>query len=156
MRVSTNDSMSSSDASDTSRSRARTVTGAIEAPLSAADVMAVLADASRLPSWAPGFADHVDGDTRAGWQVSKDGHRFALQVRVNDEAGTVDYLREVAPGHYGGAYLRTTPRPGNGSVTTMTMPVPADEDPLRSAAVLDAELGNLARLLDTLGRKGTA
>lgn len=124
--------------------------------MSTAEVLAVLADVSRLPVWAPGFADQVTGDATAGWQVSKNGHRFELHVQVNERAATVDYLRQLTSGHYGGAYLRSTPRPGGGSVTTKTMPVPPSEHPVDRAAVLDSELGNLARLLGTLAPAGPA
>ena len=35
----------------------------------------------------------------------------------------MDYLREVAPGREGGAYIRAGPRPGGGSVIVMTLPL---------------------------------
>ena len=41
---------------------------------------------------------------------------------MKQDAGTVDYLREIAPGREGGAYIRVIPRPGGGSVVVMTVP----------------------------------
>jgi len=61
------------------------------------------------------FAASVSGEPSSGWQAVKDGRSFALQVVVNHDAGTVDYLREVAPGREGGARIRAVPRPGGGS-----------------------------------------
>ena len=48
---------------------------------------------------------------------------------MNEDAGTVDYLREVAPACEGGAYLRAVPRPGGGTVIVMTLPLLPDTDP---------------------------
>jgi hypothetical protein len=94
----------------------RTETRGAESDAPVAGAVALLADASLIPQWAPAFADEVRGDARAGWQVTKDGRVFTLKVAVDAGAGTVDYLREVAPGHEGGAYIRAVPRPGGGSV----------------------------------------
>ena len=125
-------------------SRTETRSAETDAPL--ADVLAVLTNAARIPQWAPAFADEVSGDSRSGWLVTKDGQAFSLRVAAVPAAGTVDYLREVAPGREGGAYLRVTPRPGGGSVIVMTLPVPPGAGPAAIAATLAAELAALVSL----------
>jgi hypothetical protein len=126
----------------------RTTTQSAESDAPVAGVVALLADAARIPQWAPAFADEVRGDARAGWQVTKDGQAFALQVAVNRDAGTVDYLREVAPGRAGGAYIRAIPRPGGGSVIVMTLPLLPGVDPADTAATLTRELTTLVSLTE--------
>lgn len=124
---------------------ARTETQSAETDAPVAEVLAVLINAARIPQWAPAFADEVSGDSRSGWLVTKDGQAFTLRVAAVPAAGTVDYLREVAPGREGGAYLRVIPRPGGGSVI-MTLPAPPGADPAGTAAVLASELAALAAL----------
>lgn len=124
----------------------RTETQSAETDAPVADVLAVLANAARIPRWAPAFADEVSADSRSGWLVTKDGQTFTLRVAAVPAAGTVDYLREVAPGREGGAYLRVIARPGGGSVIIMTLPVPPGADPAATAAVLAGELAALAAL----------
>ena len=94
----------------------RTETQSIESHVDPDAIVALLADPSRIPDWAPAFADAVTGDTQTGWRALKGGQAFALRVVAVKAAGTVDYLREIAPGREGGAYLRVLPRPGAGSV----------------------------------------
>ena len=126
---------------------ARAQTQSIESDAEPAAVLALIADPRHLPTWAPAFADAVVQDPDAGWQATKDGRSFLLHVAVSQDAGTVDYLREVAPGRQGGAYLRAVPRPGDGSVITMTVPLPPEVDPGSTAATLRDELAALQRLL---------
>lgn len=125
----------------------RTETQSVETAAAPDAVLALLADPRRIPDWAPAFADAVSGAAQSGWWARKDGQDFALRVPVNKEAGTVDYLREVAPGWEGGAYLRAVPRPGAGTVIVMTLPLRPDADPEEVAAALTAELTALAGLL---------
>lgn len=61
----------------------------------------------------------------------------------------MEYLRQVVPGREGGAYLRAIPRPGGGSVITMTLPLLPDADPADTAATLARELTALASLTET-------
>ena len=84
--------------------------------------MALLTDPRRIPDWAPAFADLVTEYNQSGWRALKSGRTFALRVVMKQDAGTVDYLREIAPGREGGAYIRVIPRPGGGSVVVMTVP----------------------------------
>ena len=126
---------------------ARSVTQSIESVADVAVVVALLADPTRIPEWAPDFADRVAGDARSGWQASKDDTDFALRMAVNQDAGTVDYLRQVAPGREGGAYIRAVPRPRGGSVIVMTLPLLPDVDPDTVAATLTREINALASLV---------
>jgi catechol 2,3-dioxygenase-like lactoylglutathione lyase family enzyme len=125
------------------RSPTQTAARGIDAEPAA--VLALLADPRRLPDWAPAFADRVEG-AEGAWEVVKGKDRFALEV-VRSDAGTVDYLREVAPGRRAGAYLRATPRPGGGSTVVMTVPVPPGRSAQEVAATLAGELAALAQLL---------
>jgi len=60
---------------------------------------------------------------RSGWRAIKDGREFNIRVAVEQAAGTVDYLRELAPGREGGAYIRAVPRPDGGAMIVMTLPL---------------------------------
>jgi hypothetical protein len=124
----------------------RTETQSVETGAVPEVVLALLADPRRIHDWAPAFADTVSEDAQSGWRATKDGRDFALRVPVNEDAGTVDYLREVAPGREGGAYLRVVPRPCGGTVIVMTLPLLPDTDPADIAATLTAELAALACL----------
>ena len=126
----------------------RTVTQSIQSEASCDEVVGVLAEATRIPEWAPAFVDRVTGDARSGWLATKDGQDFALRVVVDQGAGTVDYLREFGPGREGGAYLRAVPRPGGGSVIAMTLPLLPGVNPTDTAATLAQELDALAALVE--------
>jgi hypothetical protein len=123
----------------------RTESGSIESDVERGELVALLADGTRLPRWAPAFADVVERDGDA-WRATKGERSFVVQVEVHTEAGTVDYLREVAPGRFGGAYLRVVPRPGGGSVVSMTLPVGPGVDPGTVRATLADELAALTAL----------
>lgn len=123
-----------------------TVTQSVEIDAEPDAVVDLLADPQRILDWAPVFADEIIGDEQQGWQVTKDGQSFILEVVVSYQSRTVDYLREVAPGSRGGAYLRVLPRPSGGSVAVMTLPVASVTDPDVVTATLREELAMLARL----------
>lgn len=124
----------------------RTETQSIESEADPDAVVSLRAEANRIPEWAPAFADTVIGDDRSGWRAIKDDRAFDLRVVVSRDSRTVDYLRELAPGSEGGAYIRAVPRPGGGSVVVMTLPLLAGVDPADTSAILRAELDALARL----------
>jgi hypothetical protein len=126
----------------------QTRTESFETETAVAEVIAFLADPTRIPDWAPAFADSICPVEDSRWQATKDSQRFSLRVVTNPEAGTVDYLREVAPGREGGAYLRAIPGPRRGSVIVMTVPVPANVDAAQTAATLTRELAGLALLVE--------
>jgi hypothetical protein len=125
----------------------RTATRSVETEAEPGAVVSLLADVRRVPEWAPAFADEITGDAESGWRVTKDGRTFSLRVAVSADAGTVDYLREIAPGREGGAYLRSVPRPRGGSVVVMTVPLLPDVNPTDVALTLRDELTALAKLL---------
>jgi Polyketide cyclase / dehydrase and lipid transport len=126
----------------------RTQTSSMETAAGPASVVALLADATRIPGWAPAFADTVSSAGGSGWRAVKDGRDFMFRTAVSLDASTVDYLREIAPGREGGAYLRVVPRPGGGSVVVMTLPVPSGADPVAVASTLEDELAALKRLAE--------
>lgn len=125
---------------------ARTETGSIESDAEPDAVFAVLTDPRRLPDWAPGFADAVASAGAAGWRVTKDGRDVVVRVVTNQGARTVDFVREIAPGREGGACVRVLARPGGGSVTCMTLPVPPDGEPAAVATIIRDELAALTNL----------
>jgi hypothetical protein len=125
---------------------ARTQTQSIEVDAEPDTIMQLLADPRHIPVWAPAFADEITAGEQQGWRAVKDGRAFALRVAAEQAGRTVDYLREVAPGREGGAYIRVLPRPAGGSVIVMTLPVPPGMDPMAVNATLRAELADLARL----------
>jgi hypothetical protein len=124
----------------------RTITRTIESDADPDAILAILADATMIPSWAPVFADTVEKDAQSEWRVVKGGRAFSLKVRVGNGFGTVDYLREITPGKQGGAYIRVLPRPNGGSVVVMTLPVPRDTKLESVASVLREELERLKSL----------
>src|ERR1700761_4113060 len=118
--------------------KARTVTRSVETDAEPDAILKVLADARHLPQWASGFADAVAAGPDGDWLVTRNGKVFSIRVESERSRGIVDYVREIAPGEKGGAFLRVLPRPGGGSVTVMTLPVSAGEgDALALAAVMD-------------------
>ena len=123
-----------------------TVTLGVEIQAEPDAVLALVRDAGRIPAWAPLFADQVVHEADDRWTASKDGRAFALRVAVNAEVRCVDYLRQVAPGKEGGAYLRVLPRPSGGAVVVMTLPVVGGATPEQLNDVLKDELEALARL----------
>lgn len=124
----------------------RTVTQSAETDVQPDAMLAVLMDPRHIPRWAPAFADAVEADGHDGWRVRKDGSAFSLQVVAVQSSRTVDYLREIAPGKQGGAYLRVLPRPGGGSVVVMTLPVPAGVNAETVSQLLSQELKALVDL----------
>ena len=127
----------------------RTETQSIESDADAQTILALLADPSRIPDWAPAFADAVTGDDQSGWHATKGAQEFTLRVVTNQVAGTVDYLREVGPGREGGAFIRAVPRPGGGGVVVMTVPLVPSADPAVIAATLRDELNALVGLAES-------
>ncbi|THD61241.1 SRPBCC family protein [Phenylobacterium sp.] len=125
----------------------RTVTLAIELEAAEDAIFDLLRDPRNIPRWAPNFADAVDPEPGASKYLAvKAGQAFALRVVVEPKVRSVDYLREIAPGREGGAFLRVLPRPGGGSVVVMTIPTPPGGDPESARRVLRDELDRLATL----------
>ncbi len=125
----------------------RTETQSIESDAEPTAVVALLADPTRIPDWAPAFADAVTRDDHSDWLATKSGQGFTVRVVTQRDAGTVDYLREIAPGQEGGAFLRVVPRPGGGSVVIMTLPLAPGAEQAATAATLRDELKALTNLV---------
>jgi hypothetical protein len=126
----------------------RTVTVAHESDSDPVQVIEVLADPYHLAHWAPAVADEASRTSGERWLVRKDNDQFDLRVVVNKEAATVDYMREIAPGEWLGAFVRVIARPGGGAVTMMTLPVIPGLDQAATAEILDSELTALTGLAD--------
>ncbi|HTH53880.1 MAG TPA: hypothetical protein VL495_08025 [Edaphobacter sp.] len=126
----------------------QTVTRAIESDTPPSLIYSKLADASLIPQWAPVFADRVEPAHGNSFRVTKGNETFHLDVLLNEASLTVDYLRSMANGKRGGAYIRVMPRPISGSVITMTVPVAPTTTPAEVATVLEQELQALLKLAD--------
>jgi hypothetical protein len=124
----------------------QTVTRAAESDLEPGSIYTVLAHASNVPKWAPGFADAIERIEDARYRVTKNGQTFNVEVYLHPSAGTVDYVREMPNGKRGGAYLRVTPRPLGGSTTTITVPVGPTTSESEVAKVLEQELADIIQL----------
>ena len=124
----------------------QTITRAIETDLEPAAVFAVLSDASLIPQWAPAFADKIEPVSGSDYRITKSGSTFSIQVLTSQASGTVDYLREMANGKRGGAYIRTMPRPLGGSTVTMTVPLAPNATSEEVVNTLQEELKALIQL----------
>jgi hypothetical protein len=118
----------------------QSVTGSVESDATPEVVVDLLRDASRIPEWASAFAYTVTPDGEAWRATTTGGSHFTFDVLAVEEARTVDYVREIAPGVLTGAYLRAVPRAGGGTVITMTLPVRPGVDPDEVRATLTDEL----------------
>jgi hypothetical protein len=123
----------------------RSETGSIESGADREAVLAVLEDGTRVPEWAPAFADVAVPDG-ARWRGTKNGSDFSFRVAYEPTAGTADYVREVVPGAENGAYIRVVPRLGGGCVISMTLPLRPGVAPSELRETLAAELAAIARL----------
>ena len=123
----------------------RSVSGSIECDADRGVVLKILEDGTRAPEWAPAFTDVAMRDGLI-WRGRKGGREFEFRIAVHPDAGTVDYLLEIAPGREGGAYLRVIPRAGEGCVISMTLPVRPGTDAAEVRETLGAELAAIARL----------
>ena len=125
----------------------QTVTRATESDLETERIYQKLTNAFLIPRWAPVFADNVEHVQGNVYRLTKGGDVFHLELITNEPALTVDYLRTMANGKRGGAYIRVTPRPLNGSVVVMTVPVATNTSPDQVAEVLEQELAALIGLV---------
>lgn len=125
----------------------RTVTRVIESDTTPSLIYSKLTDASLIPQWAPVFADRVEHAQGNSFRVTKGNDTFNLDILLNESSLTVDYLRSMADGQRGGAYIRVMPRPLGGSVVTMTVPVAPNTTPAEVATVLEQELQALLKLV---------
>ena len=78
--------------------------------------------------------------------MTKNNESFNVQMNVSTVAGTVDFLREMADGKRGGAYMRVFPRVLGGSVVVMTVPLAPNSNPAEVARIVEQELAALVAL----------
>jgi hypothetical protein len=122
---------------------AQTVTCAAESDIEPGRIYSVLAEINNIPKWAPVFADSVERIDDSHCAVTKGGETFNIEVLLHPSAGAVDYIREMAQGRRGGAYIRVTPRPLGGSTVTITVPLAPGATEAGVAGVLEQELADL-------------
>jgi hypothetical protein len=132
------------------RTDSETVTSSIEADASPDLILLLLSDPRRIPQWAPGFADRVEVDESGSWRVVKGEKTFPIEVVVCRPARSVDYLRQITLDRKAGAFLRVLPRPSDGSVIVMTLPVSPGASADETLTILDQELQQLKELCASL------
>jgi hypothetical protein len=126
----------------------QTVTRTIESDFEPKLIYLKLTDASLIPLWAPVFADKVEHVHETTFRATKGSDTFDLDLLANEPTLTVDYLRDMANGRRGGAYIRVIPKPLGGNVVAMTVPVGPEATPAQVASVLEQELEALVKLLE--------
>ena len=124
----------------------QTVTRATECDLEPGKIYRVLAEAGNVPKWAPAFADAIERIDDVRYRVTKNDQTFDIEVPSNPSAGTVDFIREMANGNRGGAYLRVMPRPLGGCTVVITVPIGPTTSESEVAKVLEQELTDLVQL----------
>jgi hypothetical protein len=127
----------------------QTVTRAIETDQEPHGILKNLANVSLIPRWAPVFADAIEKVDDTIFRITKGSDVFDMELVVNESALTVDYLRSMSGGRKGGAYIRVSPRPLDGCVITMTVPVGPNTTPDQVAATLEQELEEFIKLTPT-------
>jgi carbon monoxide dehydrogenase subunit G len=121
----------------------------IEAPPAA--VLAVVADPTNLPRFAPGFARSVqrDGDGQ-GWIVDSAPGRLQLRTAVDADRGTVDLHLTAPDGSESTVFLRVLPN-GSGTELTFTLLLPgsaSDAAVAEQGGVVAEELELLRQLCE--------
>jgi hypothetical protein len=125
-----------------------TVTQSVRFDSDPTDVFRVASDASLIPSWAPDFARGICRIRDDEWQVTRGGESFSLRVTADEESGTIDFIRQVAPGVSGGARLRILADSDGGCEVSMTAPVTGDSTAEAVATIVRSELVVLRALVD--------
>jgi hypothetical protein len=125
-----------------------TVTESVHFDSNAADAFRVASDASLIPSWAPDFAREIRRIRDDEWQVTRGDERFNLRVIADEESGTIDFVRHVAPGVSGGARLRIAGDLDGGCVVRMTAPITGGSTAEAVATIVRSELLALRGLVD--------
>lgn len=118
---------------------------AIAAPREA--VIAILADARRLPEWAPGFARSVAPDGEH-WRVDTGAGELLMEVVVDHDLGTVDLIRPGDPSL--GAKMRVLHN-GAGSAFVFSIVFPPgapDEAIAAQMATIEGELETVRALAE--------
>ena len=106
---------------------------AIAAP--PAVVHAYVADATRLPEWAPAFASAVRPEDDH-WIVTQGDAEFPIALVADPDTGTADIVSHADRRR--GAFTRVVPN-GDGSDYSFTLLFPADAD----EGVVDAQMATV-------------
>ena len=123
----------------------RTHTTSIEIGTSAANAFAFVADGSKLPLWAIGFAKAIERDGER-WQVTlASGDRLPLRIDTDPATGVVDYVMLPAPDVEVPAHTRVMPH-ADGTLYAFSM----HQTPDIPDDVFDAQVAELERELTVL------
>ncbi len=123
----------------------RTHTTSIEIGTSAANAFAFVADGSKLPLWAIGFAKAIERDGER-WQVTlASGDRLPLRIDTDPATGVVDYVMLPAPDVEVPAHTRVMPH-ADGTLFAFSM----HQTPDIPDDVFDAQVAELERELTVL------
>jgi hypothetical protein len=118
---------------------ARGATEAIAIAAPPAAVLAVVADARRLPEWAPGFATAVtpEGDL---WRIDQgNGTTFLIDVAVHEPTGTVDLLRPGGGPSFGARLRALSSGTGTELLFTILFPPATPDDAVTAQMAVVAE-----------------
>jgi hypothetical protein len=124
----------------------QTITRAAECEIEPGKLYRVLAQVENIPKWAPVFADSVERMDDTHYNLNKSGKSFKVELFLHPSAQAVDYLREMAGGAKGGAFIRVMPRPLGGSTVVMTVPMGPGAEEAVQGKELEQELAALIEL----------
>jgi hypothetical protein len=114
-------------------------------------VLGLLADARRLPDWAPAFASSVRSDGQ-DWLIDSGGTQLRIRLQFSPEHGIVDLVR---PGDLGaGARMRVLHNAdGSELVFTLIFPAGTATDVIaRQMTTVESELRTVRDLCEARGR----
>ena len=124
----------------------KTHTASIALQSAPAQTFEYLADATKLPIWAIGFAKAIEPAAGDGWLVTlASGERMPLRIDSDPATGVIDFVSIPAPGVEVPAHTRVVAHDA-GSVYTFTM----HQAPGMPDEVFDAQVSELARELTVL------
>ena len=124
----------------------KTHTASIALQSAPAQTFEYLADATKLPVWAIGFAKAIEPAAGDGWLVTlASGEQMPLRIDSDPATGVIDFVSIPAPGVEVPAHTRVVAHDA-GSVYTFTM----HQAPGMPDEVFDAQVAELARELTVL------
>lgn len=124
----------------------KTHTASIALQSAPAQTFEFLADATKLPVWAIGFAKAIEPADGDRWLVTlASGERMPLRIERDPATGVIDFVSIPAPGVEVPAHTRVVAH-GEGSVYTFTM----HQAPEMPDEVFDAQVAALERELTVL------
>ena len=124
----------------------QTITRAAECEVEPGKLYGILAQVENIPKWAPVFADSVERIDDSHYKLTKNGQAFKVELFLHPSAQAVDYIREMAGGARGGAFIRVMPRPRGGCTVVMTVPMGPGATEAEQGKTVEEELAALIRL----------